>query len=973
MASMPLRSTPARWRFACTATLAAGCFWACSSALPPETGDTHGGPDTSLPCANPTNQGCPCATGGATQTCGSVVSKSDNYVSCSEGTRTCIGGMWGPCIGEYNTIKGLGPITQGDIHTLGLGQPSSDAGACSSNPCDPQCVNFTDTSNGLEAGPGGLVPNGDGGWTLGKTLDGGNGLACTGLQCDVPTCGTALDGGPVTTTITGTVYDPAAINPVFNAVVMIPNGPVQPIPAGVSSDPCGGANLPAAVTYTYSGTDGKFTLTNVPINAVVPVVIQIGRWRRQFTVNTTSLGCGKTMNVSVGCNGLGDAGTGNYAGTAGCLTRLPRTQSEGNIPHIAIATGGLDAIECMLYRMGVSSSEFTDENATGRINIFDNGGALLPSPAANHDASYLLGFTCGQSNCPTTENTTNIVNPSFESSIATGWTVSSGTVTQDSSQAHAGSDSALLAGQTCTKKMGVTTCVDVTSTLSQTFTAPAAATGFSFWVLPDCNGASSAVTDYFTAKLVDSTAGSTLVTWANLCDKSSIGWLNYTTSGVIAGHSYTFTASNTRADNNTSQTWIDDLSWTPPAPVQSLLNNYDLVMLPCDGGGEYNAKNWGGPGGTTANTSATQNDVGRTNLVNYAGIGGRVFTSHWGREWVERPSTTAGLTSGPFPGVATWVADQSPGSTSSATGIINTSAGAPWGTNFNAWMTNVGAAAGGNFTINPWREDTSAVSAASRLFVSYKGDNGTTAGYPADFTFDTPLSSGSADAGTDSGGDGGAGSGKVGRVMFTDMHLANGTPSGTFPGNCPTQGSALLQQEDAAEYLLFDLGACVTGLPIATGPTLAYYPATFTRDYEAFCPPNGATDTGLNGSRVVWRNFYWEDSTPGNSSIVFSATTADTQAQLGGSDAGPAEFPTATLATASGPDNCPSGPSCASQWVGVNVDPKLTSAGVPAYGTPAYSSHSWLRVTMTLNPTSDKMTPPTLLAWQQNYDCVPAE
>jgi hypothetical protein len=46
---------------------------------------------------------------------------------------------------------------------------------------------------------------------------------------------------------------------------------------------------------------------------------------------------------------------------------------------------------------------------------------------------------------------------------------------------------------------------------------------------------------------------------------------------------------------------------------------------------------------------------------------------------------------------------------------------------------------------------------------------------------------------------------------------------------------------------------------------------------------------------------------------------------------------------------------------------------VPTSGQPAYASHSWLRVNMTLNPSSDKMSAPTLLAWQQNYDCVASE
>ncbi|MGK4455752.1 hypothetical protein, partial [Klebsiella pneumoniae] len=86
-------------------------------------------------------------------------------------------------------------------------------------------------------------------------------------------------------------------------------------------------------------------------------------------------------------------GLNNYAGSAACLTRLPRTHAEGNIPKIAVATGSCDPEECMLYRIGLDASEFTDENGAGRVHFFRNNGSTLPG-GANHDLSYLLGFTC---------------------------------------------------------------------------------------------------------------------------------------------------------------------------------------------------------------------------------------------------------------------------------------------------------------------------------------------------------------------------------------------------------------------------------------------------------------------------------------------------------------------------------------------------------------------------------------------------
>src|SRR5262249_59920460 len=79
------------------------------------------------------------------------------------------------------------------------------------------------------------------------------------------------------------------------------------------------------------------------------------------------------------------------------LTRLPRNQSEGNIPHIAISLGGSDSLECLLRRIGVSDSEFTPPDQGGRVHLYRLGdkaattmqvnGASAPVP----DSSTLWG------------------------------------------------------------------------------------------------------------------------------------------------------------------------------------------------------------------------------------------------------------------------------------------------------------------------------------------------------------------------------------------------------------------------------------------------------------------------------------------------------------------------------------------------------------------------------------------------------
>ena len=87
-----------------------------------------------------------------------------------------------------------------------------------------------------------------------------------------------------TTTISGTVYDPrttASSLPLPNVLVYVTTGAVAPLPSGVqcltTSDPTG------VVGFTYTAADGTFTIGDIPVNATYTVVIQAGKWRRQFT------------------------------------------------------------------------------------------------------------------------------------------------------------------------------------------------------------------------------------------------------------------------------------------------------------------------------------------------------------------------------------------------------------------------------------------------------------------------------------------------------------------------------------------------------------------------------------------------------------------------------------------------------------------------------------------------------------------
>jgi hypothetical protein len=168
------------------------------------------------------------------------------------------------------------------------------------------------------------------------------------------------------TTVSGTVYDPAGANPLYGVVVYVPTEPVGAILSGASCYSCESlyTGNPAAIAVTDA--EGNFTLQDVPSGNNVPLVIQIGKWRRQMSVPTVTA-----------CS--------NTAVEQGTLT-LPKNQSEGDIPSIAIATGGGDTLECLFRRIGIDASEYgPGASGTGRIHIFvgDNGASTsVPAPAA---------------------------------------------------------------------------------------------------------------------------------------------------------------------------------------------------------------------------------------------------------------------------------------------------------------------------------------------------------------------------------------------------------------------------------------------------------------------------------------------------------------------------------------------------------------------------------------------------------------
>jgi hypothetical protein len=245
-------------------------------------------------------------------------------------------------------------------------------------PCTPEtCATLGFTCGPAGDGCGGLLDCGTcsasdicGG--SGKPGVCGNAVPCTGLCPSQVAC----DGG-TPTTLTGTVLAGASAwtglppDPVPNVLVYVPNAPLQPFTAGVSCRQCGADVSGSPLVSTYTSFDGTFTLANVPVGANIPIVIQLGRWRRQFSFDVPA--CASTAIGSL---------------------NLPRNQSEGSIPLTAISTGNVDALECVLMKMGVDQAEFTVDTAaggTGRVQIYSGD----PGPGGGNPNGGAAGANVG--------------------------------------------------------------------------------------------------------------------------------------------------------------------------------------------------------------------------------------------------------------------------------------------------------------------------------------------------------------------------------------------------------------------------------------------------------------------------------------------------------------------------------------------------------------------------------------------------
>jgi hypothetical protein len=240
---------------------------------------------------------------------------------------------------------------------------------------------------------------------------------------------------------------------------------------------------------------------------------------------------------------------------------------------------------------------------------------------------------------------------------------------------------------------------------------------------------------------------------------------------------------------------------------QAHLNEHDVVLLSCEG-----QETTGGNPGTPMNATF------QGYLKAYADTGGRVFASHFHYAWFNTGPFATGANT-----LAMWnTGGQQIDDTVSFNGVIDTTlaSGAPFpeGAALDQWLGNVGALTGGQLPIwftrhnvqllnQPPSTEWIHLDPASPMLPM--ADQGAT----QYFSVDTPI--------------GATAEAVCGRIVYSDLHVSGG-PGANQPGvpaDYPNSGGrrgggnnvaptgcaahTLTPQEDALEFMLFDLSSCI--------------------------------------------------------------------------------------------------------------------------------------------------------------------
>jgi hypothetical protein len=235
--------------------------------------------------------------------------------------------------------------------------------------CDAQC-----TQTGDQCGTGNHCTND------GQCMTGMGSGACTGLECDVTDCASK---GMAPTTLTGTVLAPNGKLPLFGVDVYVPNADPGPVMAGVQCGSCADGLPGDPIVHVQTDETGAFTLQGVPDGDNIPLVITIGKWRRQIKIPRVTA-CSTQIVPAAD-------------------TTLPRHRTDKtlnttsvDLPQIAISTGTADALECLVRRLGIDDTEITTDKEAGKVHLFADLGASSPDGIGTGTTTFDSSFSGGK-------------------------------------------------------------------------------------------------------------------------------------------------------------------------------------------------------------------------------------------------------------------------------------------------------------------------------------------------------------------------------------------------------------------------------------------------------------------------------------------------------------------------------------------------------------------------------------------------
>ena len=229
------------------------------------------------PCATP-NAGCSCSEPGQVVGCGKTVRRSENYVSCSMGERTCgADGRWGDCQGDMQHFQMVSQSGSARVQGLGGAVDCLDQ-------CDPYCQRNTDTPDGITPPTGLDTKDGS---VITNAKDTNSISACTGI---------AITG---TTDLTVTQISPSVSpNTLTFTVGLVPSGCyLGALPNALWS--IESSKIDRAV-ITGSAQTGTLTVVN-PVAGSILITSRMAGFTATTTANV-KVNIGPTLTASVGAD-----------------------------------------------------------------------------------------------------------------------------------------------------------------------------------------------------------------------------------------------------------------------------------------------------------------------------------------------------------------------------------------------------------------------------------------------------------------------------------------------------------------------------------------------------------------------------------------------------------------------------------------------------------------------------------------------